>query len=70
MRCPQCRQTKLDAQYRLLPELPPLDSHKPPQVFRELAGLICPLCHACWYALPGETAETAYARILKEEPRS
>ena len=69
MQCPHCGQHELHAFYRTLPVLPPLDSHQPARTQHELAHLSCEHCRSLWYALPGETAETAFSRIQQEEPR-
>ena len=70
MLCPECREGHLEACYRLVPVIALLDGPQPVHPTPELVHLVCPCCQQLWYALPGETAETAYRRIYKEEPRT
>ena len=67
MKCPNCGREALQPQYRTVPPAPILDGLTPQEPQQELAALVCDLCGECWYALPGETAESACRRIYKEE---
>lgn len=70
MLCPECREGYLEACYQLVPATALLDSPQPVHLTPELTHLVCPCCQQLWYALPGETADAAYQRICKEEPRT
>jgi len=69
MQCPHCGKRPLCACYDPMPYYPPLDSHQEARIQPVLAHLSCEHCQSIWYALPGETAEAAFIRIQKEEPR-
>lgn len=69
MKCPVCGKDTMYPVYRRKQPTYILDGDAPLGDVIVLAGLNCDVCADCWYTFPGETVETAYKRICKEEPR-
>lgn len=67
MKCPSCGKDVLQPVYFTAPAPMLLDYGEPLPPRRRLAEMTCPACRACWYTMPDETPETAYARICNEE---